>query len=75
MKKYLFVLVIFISSMLIGCASDQAFVKSVDGYTKTILPEYRAYVKGDPNLSDDSKRIRLQSADKFQQLVDEAKEK
>ena len=58
-----------------GCTVNQQFVTAVDGYTTVILPEYKKYIDDDPNLSEDTKRIRKQSADKFQELVDEAKEK
>jgi hypothetical protein len=75
MKGLIVVMVVMMSTVLCGCATDQGFVKAVDGYTKVILPEYKGYIQSDQNLSEDSKRIRLQTADKFQQLVDEAKEK
>lgn len=58
-----------------GCSVNQDFVRAVDGYTKVILPEYQDYIKNDPKLSTDTKRIRIQSAEKFQELVDNAKEK
>ena len=68
------VLVLLPWAVLGGCSLDQDFVLAIDGYTKEILPEYRAYVERDPELSEDTKRIRLQSAERFQRLVDEAKE-
>ncbi len=58
-----------------GCAVNQEFVRSVDGYTRVILPDYKEYVEKDPALSEDTRRIRIQTADRFQELVDAAKEK
>jgi hypothetical protein len=58
-----------------GCSVNKEFVKGVDGYTKVILPEYKDYVASDPALSENTKRIRVQTADKFQELVNEAKGK
>lgn len=54
-----------------GCLNKQ-FVKAVDGYTQVILPEYKAYVDGDKTITDETKRIRKQTAEKLQDLVDEA---
>ena len=69
--------VIFLGFILItcmGCCSvNKQFVKAVDGYTQVILPEYKTYIERDSILSMDTKRIRTQSADKFQALLDEAK--
>jgi|GEM_PF-2784484 len=60
---------------LAGCSVNQDFVRGVDGYTRVILPDYKTYVKNDAALAEDTKRIRLQAADKLQELVDSAKEK
>lgn len=57
-----------------GCSLNKAFVKSVNDYTVTILPEYKEYIENDPNLDKDTKRIRKQTADKFQALVNDAME-
>ena len=62
------------AAVLGGCAVDGAFVQAVDGYAAVILPEYRAYVAGDEALSVESKRIRLQTADRFEALIDAALE-
>lgn len=66
------ILIAIFSSFMIGCALDRSFVKSVDDYAKTILPEYKEYIQEDPNLEKDTKRIRIQTADKFQQLINDA---
>ena len=60
---------------LAGCSVNQDFVRGVDGYTRVILPDYKTYVTNDAALTADTKRIRLQAADKLQELVDSAKEK
>lgn len=71
MRKCIFmILLVFVVG---GCSVNKEFVKGVDGYTKVILPEYKDYISNDTNLNEDTKRIRLQSADKFQELVNEAK--
>lgn len=67
-----FVITVCTAALLTGCTLNQAFVKSVSDYTDTILPEYREYVESDTTLSDDTRRIRKQTADKFQALVDDA---
>lgn len=71
MRKCIFmILLVFVIG---GCSVNKEFVKAVDGYTKVILPEYKAYISHDTNLNEDTKRIRVQTADKFQELVNEAK--
>lgn len=71
MRKCIFmILLVFVVG---GCSVNKEFVRSVDGYTKVILPEYKDYISNDTNLNEDTKRIRLQTADKFQELVNEAK--
>lgn len=56
------------------CMPDQQFVKGVDGYAKVILPEYERYLDADPNLTDDDKAIRKDSANGLRALIEEAKE-
>ena len=69
-------LLVFMTVMaLSGCTVQKEFVIAVDGYSKVILPEYKKYVQTDTALSANTKRIRNQSADKFQQLIDEAMKK
>ena len=59
----------------VGCTSpDQAFVKSVDGFAGVILPAYTGYVQKDQDLDEDTIRIRLNTAEQFQRLIDQAKE-
>lgn len=59
-------------AVLGGCTVDGEFAVAVDGFAAVILPEYRAYVTDDPALSADTKRIRLQTADRFEALIDAA---
>jgi len=75
MLKSILLMVLFAGmSLFPGCfASQKLFVGAVDGYTKVILPEYKVYVTQDTTLDKDTKRIRIQTVDKFQELVDEAK--
>jgi hypothetical protein len=56
-----------------GCTVNESFIKAVDGYAASILPEYQDYVERDTRLDPDSKRIRRQTAQKFRELIDEAK--
>jgi len=67
------ILAVVACAMLAGCSLNVQFVKSVDEYTKAILPEYRTYVQKDTTLDEDTKRIRSQTADRFQMLIDDAK--
>jgi hypothetical protein len=57
-----------------GCSLNQDFVRGVDGYSSVILPEYEEYVKQDPRLDANSKRIRLQTSERFQKLIEEARD-
>jgi len=69
MKKILVVCFAFLSS----CAPlNQDFVKALDSYTKVILPEYKNYVQADTSLNDETKAIRMQTAERFQILIDSA---
>lgn len=52
---------------------DRTFVQGVESYTNLIIPEYKRYVEQDLKLSPDTKRIRKQSADKLQELINKAK--
>ena len=72
MKRLGFIMAMVV--MLGGCMPSRAFVTAVDGHLGVILPEYRAYVSGDESLEPDSKRIRLESADSLDALVDTALE-
>ena len=69
MKRVLAVATVILFS---GCSLNMQFVKSVDEYSKVILPEYRAYVQSDSALDSDTQRIRSQTADRFQMLIDDA---
>ena len=71
MKRILAILVICL--FCFGCSINAEFVKGVDEYSTVILPEYKDYVDKDDTLSEDSKRIRKQTADSFQKLIDGSK--
>jgi hypothetical protein len=58
---------------LAGCSVNATFVGAVDGYAGVILPEYEIYLKADPRLDPDSKRIRLETVRRFRLLIEEAK--
>jgi PBP1b-binding outer membrane lipoprotein LpoB len=64
---------ILLAFFFAGCSCNKAFVTGVDDYANTILPDYRAYVQNDESITEDSKRIRIQTADSFRALIDEAK--
>jgi len=60
---------------LVGCTTpNQSFIKSVDGFASVILPAYTSYVQKDQSLDEDTVRIRLNTAEQFQKLIDQAKE-
>jgi len=63
---------ISLSVFILGCSLNSEFVKAVEGYANVVLPEYRTYIEKDTNLDDNTKRIRIQTADKFQELIDDA---
>ena len=58
--------------VLCGCTPQSAFVRAVDNHVNVILPEYRAYVSDDAKLDETSKRIRIESADALEALIDSA---
>jgi len=64
--------IVILALLFLSCI-DKTFVQGVDSYTRVIIPEYKQYVDWDLRLSPDTKRIRKQSADKLQELIDEAK--
>ncbi len=59
--------------MLAGCTPNSAFVRAVDNHSSVLIPEYRQYVTSDAELDATSKRIRLESADAFMELIEAAK--
>ena len=67
------IVLILVAFFYAGCSCNKELVAGVDDYATTILPDYRAYVNGDDSISEDSKRIRLQTADMFRALIDDAK--
>ena len=69
MKKLLIVSVVILFA---GCSLDKQFVTSINQYLDVILPEYKEYVKEDIDISDDTKRIRTQTADRLDSLVSNA---
>lgn len=72
MKRFF---ILFAVALFVSCtAINQEFVKKVDGYTKVILPHYKSLVPLDTTLKARDQEIRIQAADSFQGLVDDAKE-
>lgn len=55
-----------------GCSLNKNFVKSVKVYTDVILPEYKVYINNDTTLREDSKKIRIRTAEKFEGLINDA---
>lgn len=55
-----------------GCSLNKQFVTAVDKYANTYVPEYKKYIESDSSLDAESKRIRLQSADKFLETISNA---
>lgn len=72
MRRIIVTPIILLFLTLQGCSLNKQFVQAIDQYATTCIPEYKEYVMGDSTLSDDSKRIRLQSADKFLETVSRA---
>ena len=73
MRKWLATLALAVTLGSSGCTVNEVFVKAVDGYAASILPEYEDYLQRDSRLDPDSKRIRLQTSRKFRELIDEAR--
>ena len=61
-------LLILLCLGMMGCSLNKHFVVGVDAYASAILPEYEAYIILDVTLSDESKRIRIQTSESFKKL-------
>lgn len=59
-------------TILSGCSLNRSFVRSVKVYTDVILPEYKVYINNDSTLREDSKKIRIRTAEKFEGLINDA---
>lgn len=58
--------------LFVNCVS-KVFLQGVDSCTEVIIPEYRAYIKNDVTLDSTTKRIRVQTIDKLEELIEAAK--
>jgi len=59
---------------LAGCSINQQFVETCDNTWQVIGPEYVEYVQKDETLDEDTKKIRLRTAEIFTRLIEEAKD-
>jgi hypothetical protein len=69
MKRFILAL----SATVISSCACPSFVKGVNAGLSQIGPEYKAYVQADPNLDEDSKKIRLRTLVELMHLLEEAK--
>lgn len=58
-------------SLICGDRVPASTMRAVKKNTDEILPQYRKYVEADEAVSAITKKIRLQSADELEKLVDE----
>ena len=56
-----------LSLLLSGCANP--LFKPSLRLTKSVLPEYKEYVKGDKNLSDEQKARRIKGVEAYEFLI------
>lgn len=56
-----------------GCSVNEHFVTAVDDAWQVLGPEYVEYVRTDPDLDADSKRIRIRTAKILSETIAEAK--
>jgi len=65
---------LFITTIFFGCLScntpDKNFTTLVQENTKLYLGDLKIYIEKDTTLSEESKKIRLDSIDTFQKMVD-----
>lgn len=72
-KVKAFVVIVLLGLMFTGCASmnsRKVFATGAKQYADRIIPAYKAYVANDSTLEQDSKRIRIQTADEFTAYID-----
>ena len=55
-----------------GCSLNRTFVEQVNRNWELIGPEYTAYIAADESLSEESKAIRMRTAETFTALIEEA---
>jgi hypothetical protein len=70
--KYAIALLLSLCLLSTACTPNQVFVRAVRQHTEVILPEYKAYVLEDSDLSDQSKAIRVEGANELSALIEEA---
>ena len=74
MKKYLVIILFAVSLLASGCGDpNQAYVRGNIRYANVILPEYEKYIKNDPKLLEESKKIRLKTSELWMKLILEGK--
>lgn len=65
-----------IMAFVIGCSSiDKEFVRAIDSGTSVIIPRYIEYTKNDQTLDDETKQIRIKTAEDLRDLIKKAKNK
>ena len=70
MKSLTILLVLF---LLFANCVNKVFLQGVDSCTSVIIPEYRVYVEDDASLDSTTKRIRVQTINKLEELIETAK--
>ncbi|GJM22624.1 MAG: hypothetical protein DHS20C15_25390 [Planctomycetota bacterium] len=66
---------LIVSLFAVSCASSGSaseLAGKLNGYTRDILPEYKAYLEADMRLEPSSRQIRKKHADELQRLINEA---
>ena len=52
---------------------NKTLIQGVESCTDVIIPEYRTYIENDTSLDTMTKRIRVQTADKLNSLIEISK--
>lgn len=66
------VLALVALAMVTSCKSDRAWARGVKTAWDVVGPEYRTYVENDPNLSETSRAIRLNTATEMDKTLEVA---
>ena len=58
--------------LMVGCGTlDQQYASAIKQSADLILPDYVQYVESDPNLDDDSKKLRKDNVRELEALLEE----
>ena len=73
MRRTISIVIVALVLAAVSCRVTPAFLDGIEAGWEVIGPEYKAYLEADPTISDETKAIRLDTANGMDRLI--AKEK